>query len=85
MTLLMGFTLFIVVVDLLVEMKCRDFSMMPFDVAEVEVIGLRLIISRYSKSSCVFESNAKIHSPVGFEQRLCMIWQVENELDLSAL
>ena len=35
---------------LLVQMKCGDLSMVPFDIAEVEMIRLSLIISRHSKS-----------------------------------
>jgi hypothetical protein len=30
-------------------MECGDLGMMPFDIAEVEMIRLRLIIPRHSK------------------------------------
>ena len=58
MTRRIEFTL--LVVELLVEMKCCDFGMMPFDVAEVEVIGLRLVISWYSKSIRQVESSERV-------------------------
>lgn len=73
----------------LVQMKCGDLGMMPFDIAEVEMIRLSLIIPRHSKTH-IDDQHAKQnriinYSPIRFHQTLDSIGEIQYHFDLCPL